>query len=232
MKKVICYSLWGNHEFYNYGALENALLAREIYPDWVCRYYYLNNCDERIIRELKKLENVELVEMYGTSSNGNMFWRFEPAFMEDDIIFISRDTDSRLNIREKLAVDEWLKSDKDFHIMRDHPLHGTEILGGMWGCRNNILKPYRDIYINFIRNNQYGLDQEFLKQTIYAQVLGRSIIHASHCKYEKECIEFPSTEYKTFVGAYALTAPMTLKILGEDEHRLLSVVHAHQAIYI
>ena len=232
MKKIISFSLWGNHEFYNYGALENALIAREIYPGWICRYYYLNNCDNRIINELRKLHNVELVEMPGENSSGNMFWRFEPAFMEDDIIFISRDTDSRLNIREKLAVDEWLNSDKDFHIMRDHPLHGTEILGGMWGCRNNILKPYRDIYKNFIRINQHGLDQNFLRDNIYSHVIEKSIIHASHCRYEQKCIDFPTTDYKTFVGAYAIKAPLTLKILGEDENRLLNVVHQHQAVYI
>jgi hypothetical protein len=232
MKKIISFSLWGNHEFYNYGALENALLAKEIYPGWICRYYYLNNCNSRIINELKKLDNVELVEMSGVNSNGNMFWRFEPAFMEDDIIFLSRDTDSRLNIKEKLAVEEWLNSDKDFHIMRDHPLHGTEILGGMWGCRNNILKPYRDIYKNFMRTDSHGLDQEFLKKIIYTHVVERSIIHASHCKYEQKCIEFPISDYKSFVGAYAITARMTLKILGEAEDRILNVVHPYQAIYI
>ena len=40
---------------------------------------------------------------------------------------LSRDCDSRLNKREKLAVDELLKSDKNFHIMRDHPWHNTEM---------------------------------------------------------------------------------------------------------
>ena len=67
-----------------------------------------------------------------------MFWRFLAADHLSDIV-LSRDTDSRLNKREKAAVDEWLNSDKDFHIMRDHPYHATEILGGMWGCRNGIL---------------------------------------------------------------------------------------------
>jgi protein O-GlcNAc transferase len=232
MKKLICFSLWGNHEFYNYGALENALIAKEIYPGWICRYYYLNNCDSRIINELRKLDNVELVEMSGVNSSGNTLWRFEPAFMEDDVIFVSRDTDSRLNIREKLAVDQWLNSDKDFHIMRDHPLHGIEILAGMWGCRNNILRPYRDIYKSFMCRDIHGVDQDFLKDLIYSRVLNRSIIHASHCRYEHNCIDFPVSNYTTFVGAYAITAPRTLRILGEDENRILSVVHPHQAIYV
>ena len=44
---------------------------------------------------------------------------------------LSRDSDSLLNIREKKAVDEWIKSDKSFHIMRDHKYHKTRILAGM-----------------------------------------------------------------------------------------------------
>ena len=36
---------------------------------------------------------------------------------------------------EQEAVEEWLNSNKKFHIMRDHPDHGTEILGGTWGCK-------------------------------------------------------------------------------------------------
>ena len=63
-----------------------------------------------------------------------MFWRFEPAGEEDVDVMISRDTDSRLNLREKFAVEEWLESDKGFHIMRDHPHHGYPVLGGMWGA--------------------------------------------------------------------------------------------------
>lgn len=227
-KKLICFSLWGSHEFYNYGALENALIAKELYPDWVCRFYYLDTCNDKIIKELGKLSNVELIKMTGENSNGNMFWRFEPAFMEDDVIYLSRDTDSRLNIREKLAVDEWLKSDKDFHIMRDNPHHTTEILGGMWGCRNNILKPFRETYQKFIINNNHGLDQLFLKN-LYPKLINNSMVHASHYKLEQFCKPFPKCDYNSYVGSYVRSAPLTFELLGEKE-RLLDVKFPHQAI--
>ena len=228
MKKLICFSLWGNHEFYNYGALENALIAKELYPDWICRYYYLDNCDKRIIEQLSKLDNVELIKMTGENNNSNMFWRFKPAFMENNIIYLSRDTDSRLNIKEKLAVDEWLESDKDFHIMRDNQHHTTEILGGMWGCRNNILRPFEDIYEKFVRTNQHGLDQQFLKHIIYPNVINNAIVHASHYKIENFCKDFPENNYERYVGSYIRTAPQTFKIL-EEENRLLNVSVPHQA---
>jgi hypothetical protein len=41
--------------------------------------------------------------------------------------------DSHLTWREKAAVDEWIFSQKPFHLMRDHHHHDTLILGGMWG---------------------------------------------------------------------------------------------------
>jgi hypothetical protein len=49
-----------------------------------------------------------------------MLWRFRPAFEEDDTIVLVRDADSRLSRRERAAVEDWLASDFDFHIMRDH----------------------------------------------------------------------------------------------------------------
>ena len=57
-----------------------------------------------------------------------MFWRF--LALNDPLvdIFIVRDTDSRINIREERAVNEWLESDKLLHVMRDHPHHFYKIL--------------------------------------------------------------------------------------------------------
>lgn len=199
MKKIIAFSLWGKHEFYNYGALENALLAKQIYPGWICRFYYLENgCDPKIIKLLKEQDNVELVAKQGSLSNLNTFWRFEPAFYEDDIIYLSRDTDSRLNVREKAAVDQWLSSDKNFHIMRDHPEHLAYIMAGMWGCRNNMLRKLKDEYQKYQTNNKiidlYGIDQTFLKNIVYPHVVASSMIHATFHKKEKQCLDFPTTK--------------------------------------
>ena len=52
-------------------------------------------------------------------------------------VMVSRDLDSRLTGREAAAVTQWLTDPQQlpFHVMRDNPQHGTEILGGMWGAR-------------------------------------------------------------------------------------------------
>ena len=39
MKKIISFCLWGDNPKYTIGAIENAKLAKTIYPDWTCRFY-------------------------------------------------------------------------------------------------------------------------------------------------------------------------------------------------
>lgn len=62
-----------------------------------------------------------------------MNWRFLPTIDVQVSQFMSRDLDSLINKREVAAVQEWLRTRKSFHIMRDHPLHLAEIMGGLWG---------------------------------------------------------------------------------------------------
>ena len=50
--------------------------------------------------------------------------------------YVVRDTDSRLNARERFAVEEWIQSGTAVHAMRDHPKHyPNPIMGGCWGAR-------------------------------------------------------------------------------------------------
>lgn len=176
MTKIISFSLWGQDPKYTIGAIRNAELAPEIYPGWTCRFYTGEDVTDEIKSKLLDLKS-EVIEMGGADWNG-MFWRFFAA--ENADIMISRDTDSRLGEREKAAVDEWLASDKDFHIMRDHPYHKTEILGGMWGCRNGILKGIRAMISDYDTrefNNKYQVDQNFLREEIYPLVLHKAMVH-------------------------------------------------------
>ena len=53
-------------------------------------------------------------------------------------ILMSRDLDSLINERESAAVTEWIKSPYALHVMRDHPLHKKEILGGLFGIKLGI----------------------------------------------------------------------------------------------
>lgn len=175
MKKIISFSLWGIDPKYCMGALKNAELAKFIYPDWVCRFYVGTSTPDSIVEKLSQFDNCEIIKMSSSGDWTGMFWRFLAA--DSDDIVISRDTDSRLNHREKDAVDDWLKSDKDFHIMRDHPYHGTEILGGMWGSRNGILKGIRSSIETYEKGNFWQVDQNFLRDNVYPIIKDNAKVH-------------------------------------------------------
>ena len=207
MKKVITFSLWGNDPFYNVGAIENAKLAKVFYPDFECWYYiHEETVPLETIEELSKIENTKIIMKRDNIQTCNPdVWRYEAIDEPDVEVMITRDTDSRIFLREKVAVDEWLNSDKLFHIMRDHPYHGTAILGGMFGTKKidsiPSWKNRMNSYINYT-NKRKGYDQDFLANVIYPIVKNISLIHASFCKFENNCKDFPipyCNEFK-FVG--------------------------------
>jgi hypothetical protein len=199
MKKIISFSLWGDNPKYTIGAIRNAELTPIIFPNWVSRFYCGKSVPEDIIEKLKSLPQIEVIIMDEDGDWTGMFWRFYAC--EDSDIMLSRDTDSRLSNREKLAIDEWLESDKDFHIMRDHPYHNTEILGGMWGVRNGLLKNIKELIQEYIKGDFWQVDQNFLREKIYPLVVNNSFIHDSYQSYNHNSKQFPSERInKEFVG--------------------------------
>ncbi len=169
--RYISYSLWGDNELYNIGMVKNAEQVPKIYSGWQMIVYHDNSVPKETLSVLEDL-NVKLVNVDGHTHG--MFWRFFASDLVDCEYAIFRDGDSRLSIREKMAVDEWIDSGKTIHVMRDHPAHqipygnnSLGILGGMWGIKGNTI-PMKDSIENFSKNKTmgYGIDQTFLK-TIY-----------------------------------------------------------------
>lgn len=175
--KLITFSLWGQNPKYLVGALRNAELAAEIYPDWICRFYIGASVPSHFLYELEKLNNVQIVQKPDWGDWRGMFWRFEPASELDVEVMISRDTDSRLSHREKVAVEEWLLSDKGFHIMRDHPWHNFPVLGGMWGVKKGILPHMKKMINEFSQEDKYGTDYEFFAQAVIPYIKDNVMTH-------------------------------------------------------
>lgn len=181
-KKIISFSLWGKKPVYIQGALRNAELTKSVFPGWISRFYTGIDVDKSVSRLLKD-SGAEVVDKPFADWRG-MFWRFEPASEEGVDIMICRDCDSRLSLRDKAAVDEWLVSGNQFHIIRDHPQHCTTILGGLWGCRNNILKDIKLYMNNWKQEDRWQTDQEFLNAIIYPKVKCDAFVHDEFHHYE------------------------------------------------
>ena len=179
MKNVIAYSLWGDNPIYWKGALENIKQASKYFPGWVCKFYIDKNCKTELIETIVG-DNVEVEFVDSLDSFHGMFWRFWASEDPDVDIFLSRDCDSRFSEREHLAIKEWLLSDKDFHIMRDHPYHTVPILGGMWGCRNGLMRKIKisDLIRSWNKFEKKGADQDFLGQVVYPLVVNTSLEHS------------------------------------------------------
>jgi hypothetical protein len=173
--KIISFSLWGEDPKYTMGAVRNAEMRNEYYPDWIARFYCGQSVPDDILERLRKIEGTEVIVMDESGNWTGMFWRFLAA--DGDDIMISRDTDCRFTQREVDAVESWLSSDKDFHVMRDHPYHGTEILGGMWGCRSGILKGITELIDGYTKGDFWQVDQNFLRENIWPKVIETTCTH-------------------------------------------------------
>jgi hypothetical protein len=173
--KVVAYSLWGNNPKYTVGALRNAELVTSMYPGWEARFYVGSSVPLEIKTGLKE-RNANVIEMPEPGDWRGMFWRFEAASDPTVEVMVSRDCDSRITRRETAAVNEWMNSDAMFHIMRDHPWHGTPILGGMWGVKSPLLNNMKDLISQFDKGDFWQVDQNFLK-LLYPYIAKYAMVH-------------------------------------------------------
>ena len=207
--KVIAFSLWGDNPKYNVGAIKNAELAKVVYPGWVCRFYVGASVPQETIDVLEAFDNTEVVKKDDYDDWRGMYWRFLPASEPDVEVMLSRDTDSRLNTREAAAVEQWLNSDRTFHVMRDHPAHCIGILGGMWGAKKGAVPNMKELINEHLKDDiRWGIDQDFLCSIVEPLVRPNWMEHdafynISKRKFDKYCRGFPTPrDRKTmrFVG--------------------------------
>lgn len=177
-KKVISFSLWGDDEEYNIGALENVAEAAEFYPDWICRFYV--DRASPVLGELRKLP-CEVVEKPIERSFRPGFWRFLAASDPEVQYVVCRDCDARVNAREAGAVAEWIASGKNVHLMHETDGHTkTYMLAGMWGIRGGVIRDMGALMADWFtkkRQDNKGGDQAFLKEIIWPRVKGSVLCH-------------------------------------------------------
>jgi len=178
--KLISFSLWGDNPMYTQGAIANCKLAEELLPDWICRFYIGNNTNKQIINQLKRFKNTQVIEMNTEGTMKSMIWRFIPCSEPNVDVVLSRDTDCRMSPREIEAINMWLASDKDFHIIRDHPYHNAPILGGLWGARNKVLQEMTSLLHEFENTktpDRKQYDQIFLGNVVYNKIKDKTFVN-------------------------------------------------------
>ncbi|MDH3584593.1 MAG: tetratricopeptide repeat protein, partial [Phycisphaerae bacterium] len=202
-RNVIAFSLWGTNDYYIQGAIANAMLAPHVYPEWICRFYCDLSVPRTVIEQLQR-HGAQVTQFNETrSDNYGLFWRFFVANDPDVDRFLCRDCDCRLNVKERVAVEEWIASNQCFHIMRDNIVHVEVILAGMWGGITGVLPDIRPLSIQYMKTyGQRWADQHFLREEIWPVIKDISLAHDSYYRLgnTKRFPEFGSLPRPLHVG--------------------------------
>ena len=192
MKKVVSFCLYGNKATYILGMKENIILGKKNFPTWEIRIYYNETVPEKYIKEYiemgaicEKCKNIGFNKMNWEG----MFWRFFPLNDPSVDVWLSRDADSRLSLRESKLVEDWLKSNKTLYTIRDHRCHYNPIMGGLFGINNKLfhekykLDTIKNIITNlsgYYKERPYNVDQIFLNDNLWKLLKDDVFAHISN----------------------------------------------------
>ena len=149
------------------------------------------------------LHSVHFVDVSQFQITSRMSWRFLIA-SEPVKMFEIRDIDGLMLARDKAAVDEWIKSGRKFHVLRDNPNHSRyPMSGGMWGGRRDSIPNMKQMVEKAAKNDYYMADMDFLNGDIWNIVKNSVWAHDSYSLHKfGEDHPFPTErENGEFVGS-------------------------------
>ncbi len=173
-KKLISFSLYGNKLIYLEGALANVHCIQQYLPSFTARFYYDNTVPEEYVHILQKCSNAELINMTDRTLP-KMIWRFLAADDKEVDLFFSFDTDSRIGEMEAAIIEQWIQSDRQFLVVKDHPVYHVQplMMGGMWGMKNKFSFSMEALTEQWFKERsvanleKYNEDQIFLREVLF-----------------------------------------------------------------
>ncbi|WP_440465532.1 tetratricopeptide repeat protein [Pseudomonas sp. YH-1] len=181
-RNLIVFSLFGARPRYCESALKNVDAARELFPQWRCRFYVDDSVPPAVLARLKEAgAQVVRVDEATRRAIPATMWRF--LVMEDNTVsrFQVRDADSLLSERDRAAVEAWLQSDCWYHHMRDYFSHTELLLAGMWaGCHNPNMPGIRELIAQYLKEeaaHQRFADQYFLRRSLWPTIRQSLLSH-------------------------------------------------------
>jgi hypothetical protein len=169
--------------------------AELLFPSWTIRLYADQLTIHRLnLKNLSRLAtNIDICNINRIPILGNVgeylsgkLWRFLPTLDPMVDVVSSRDLDSPLTEREQTVIEQFLSSTYLFLTLRDHPLHGVPILGGLWTCavyRNRLLfLRLFSILLDQDRVKRYTLahDQTLLNDLIWPRIKDQTLAYDSY----------------------------------------------------
>lgn len=202
--KAVSFSLYGDKDIYNCGAVSNVKLVAEHLPGWTA-YFFLGPSVTRSLEDSLIELGARIVRVNEAETPIAMTWRFRAASLDNITHVIFRDCDSRISSREASCVQQWVQSGKFYHIIRDHPWHSSPIMGGLWGVTGKselhhvaqVAREEASLY-----EDAYGLDQRLVSERIYPRAMesGSYYVHDAFRSREKGVTRPPERQDGSFMG--------------------------------
>jgi len=194
-------------------------------------WVYHNDSVPKETLDTLKVNGVKLINMQVDEGPKNALWRFLPAADESIDYFISRDCDSRLFKRDVCAVNQWIKSEKPFHIIREHPWGHTWVINaGMWGCVGGFVEDIDDAMKQYFETSKWAnvreVDQWFLKECIYPVVKDYAFINDEFVNFEQRSTSIDRSrelDNYAFIGE-----PFDENDNQQDDHRKLIIQYSNR----
>ena len=206
--KIISFALFGPDAKYRRGMLDNVRARDDFYPDWEI-FIYCDRLNHDALMHENLGKHVRCILQQDISSGvEGMSWRFLAVLEPCAEVVLFRDADSIFTSREVSAVTQWLDSDRNTHIIRDHPYHVSPIMGGLLGVRGAALRLLASLVkqrMDRHRLTEYGDDQVFLSQDFYPKVRSTALVHTNCIRIWPEFTQPlpPDRPGDNFIGAYA-----------------------------
>jgi hypothetical protein len=206
MVKVFAFSLFGSQDKYCKGILKNIEQINKFFPDFEIWVYIGEDVPINILNILNNNKTVKCISTH-VSGNETKFFRF---FAIDDSsvdLAIIRDADSRIYDRDIACIEDFLQSDKMFHIIRDHKNHTHKIMAGMWGIKKGLLESItiQDLYLHWKQYrtcSDFWDDTKILCELLYPLITSSLLVHDNYNTIEIEKMQFRKDDDngKHFVG--------------------------------
>jgi GR25 family glycosyltransferase involved in LPS biosynthesis len=206
-KKVISYCIYGNNIKYLNGLLKNITIINNKLPDFFIYIYCGCDINQEIIDKCRSFNNINLIQT-DIQDSELMSYRMLPITYNDISICFSRDVDSPITDRDIWTMNDFINSNKLFHIVRDHYWHKNKIMGGIYGIKKELKINIYDEFNKWKKDNNitkfyYGTDERFLQEYLYPLIIPYALIHSNIVGYLGENITLISNQMENeydFIG--------------------------------
>lgn len=211
---IFSFCIYGNGIKYYLGLVENVMIINRHYPDAYIHIYIGKNHNGEFIDNMKcnNYKNVVYIET-GIEGAINTYYRYKSLVTYDgggggceNNVFISRDTDSCINDRDRWCLNDFLDEQYEkyyFQVIRDHYWHKSKLLAGLTcfvddgsdrfnDVRSEFKKNFDIIEMNItnnVNNYNYGCDEEILNNKIYPIIKDNLIVYTNICAYAGEHVK-------------------------------------------